>query len=98
MIVCGCAHAIGPTPSTAGRSWLAASSRDDPHAAYRLLSRSARESLSESEFVKRWRATVEERKGQLAALGPATQQAPSEHAQGLWSDGRQTELKREPDG
>jgi hypothetical protein len=77
---------------------LAAGSRDDPHAAYRLLSKSTREGLTEPEFVSHWRATTEERKSQLAALAPSRPHPPTEHARGLWSDGRQAELTRQPDG
>jgi hypothetical protein len=96
VLLIGCGHGGGPAPNNAVRAWLAAQSRDDPHAGWRTLARAARP--PEGEFVSRWRATGEERRAQASALGPLAARPPAERARALWSDGRQAELVREAAG
>jgi hypothetical protein len=94
-LMAGCAGPAAPAPSATVARWLAANAHDDPHAAYPLLADSVRRATPEKEFAARWRTTVEERRGQAAALGPL---AAREHAEARFPDGRTEPLARDPEG
>ena len=70
----GCAHAPRSTPPRAAdpaptlRAWADAVARDDPHAAWRLLSPALRAHLGESDFVLHWKAAHAELADQQDAL------------------------------
>ncbi len=96
-LVAGCARGgAGITPISAVHGYLAA--KDDPHVAYRLLSEKLRRSISEPDFAARWRQTAEERKSQVAALGPLGTKPATERARATWSDGREAALVFDPTG
>jgi hypothetical protein len=95
-LLAGCTGANGPSPATAARALLTAG--DNPHAAYHLLSKGVRRTISEDQFVNRWRASLEERKAQTAALSALLSQPTGEHARASWPDARQAELVHEPAG
>jgi hypothetical protein len=94
VLAAGCVAHL-PAPSTTVARWVAANGSDDPHAAYQLLSEPLRRAISEREFVAEWRATVDERRAQAAALGPL---AAHEFAEARFSDGRTQALAHEPTG
>jgi hypothetical protein len=98
-LVVGCTRATLPDPATTLRQYLAASARNDPQAAYALLSEEQRRRISEREFSERWRATVAERQAQAenareALAGRGASQAAELH----FSDGRSLALVRESSG
>src|SRR5262245_21856134 len=68
LLLAGCAHGHPPDPLTALRAWADALHRDDPQAAYQLLSQRDWDHLSEVDFLATWRATAEERRTQEATV------------------------------
>jgi hypothetical protein len=97
-LVLGCARGPGSPPSGGLRTWLTAQAHDDPRAAYRTLSRELQRTLSPEQFAARWRASAEERRAQTAALAALATQPGEERARGLWADGAEAKLAREPAG
>lgn len=71
LALSGCAARRGPDPTSVLIAYAAAVERDDPRAAYALLSERVRDQVSEREFLERWRATQTERRAQAAALRAA---------------------------
>jgi hypothetical protein len=70
----GCAHAPRAAPSRTAdpaatlRAWSDAIARDDPHAAWRLLSPALRAHLGESDFILQWKAAAADLSAQRDAL------------------------------
>lgn len=99
LLAVGCAHApsrsraLDPEPAIA--AWRDAIARNDPHAAYLLLSSSLRARLSEADFTLQWKSTQADLSVQEEAL-----QAPHpvRDATGETDDGRAWPLARDPDG
>jgi len=65
----GCAAAPTPDARATLRAWVDATTRDDPHAAYGLLSAELRRTLSEATFTRRFHEQSEERSAAAEALG-----------------------------
>jgi hypothetical protein len=95
LALCGCAHAPLPDPAGALEAWRRAVERDDPHAAWQLLSADTRAKIAEPAFIAEWRATSDERHAQAEALRTAPR--PRQQADVL-ANGRVTRLTREADG
>src|SRR5262245_28653576 len=93
-LLAGCARTPRPEASTVLTRYLAAESRDDPHAAYGLLADSVRKQVPEREFVARWRAAASERQAQAAAMRERSDKL-DERAEIELADGRVAALTRE---
>jgi hypothetical protein len=95
----GCAHAPPPAtrssdPEPALVAWREAIAKNDPHAAYRLLSSALRARVSEADFALQWKAAQADLSGQQEALHAAH---PVRQAAGELSDGRAWPLVHDPD-
>src|SRR5687768_9632698 len=64
------------SPRSQIEAWNAAVDRDDPKAAYALLSESMRKQIAYEEFAEKWRETPAERKRQATALGGSLRENP----------------------
>jgi hypothetical protein len=96
ILAIGCAHPgqRPRDPSPTLHAWSAAIARNDPHAAYQLLSSSLRARLSEADFTLRWKASPAE----LSAQEDALRGAPvARQASARLRDGRALPLVREGD-
>jgi hypothetical protein len=84
-------------PAETVRAWLFAVEKNDPHAAYALLSPRVRKDLSYAEFERQWKSTNEERSRQAAAMSasPAEDGAVGAAAEVSLEDGKKTRLVRE---
>jgi len=101
LALCAC-HAGGAGGSAADpaetvRAWRAAVDKNDPHAAYDLLSPRVRKDLTYAEFERQWKATGEERSRQAAAMSAAPAEAGDvgAAAEVALEDGKKTRLVRE---
>jgi hypothetical protein len=99
----GCPGARGGSdrsPHDAVQSWTQAVRRDDPQAAYALLSAPLRRALPYEEFVRRWKETPQERTQQSVDLGAGLREEAGlgERARITLSDGKTADLVREPSG
>jgi hypothetical protein len=99
LVIVGCAHgphrsrALDPEPTLA--AWRDAIARNDPHAAYALLSSSLKTRMRESDFALQWKAAQADLSVQQEALhGPH----PVHSAAGETDDGRAWPLARDPAG
>jgi hypothetical protein len=83
-------------PADTVRAWRTAVEKNDPRAAYRLLSPRVRKDLTYAEFERQWKLTGEERTRQAAAMN-ANPDATSVGAAADVSleDGKKTHLVRE---
>jgi hypothetical protein len=79
------------------RAWRSAVEKNDPHAAYALLSPRVRKDLSYAEFERQWKATGDERTHQAGAMSAAPAQPGDVGAAAEVSlaDGKKTRLVRE---
>ena len=100
--VAACAGASvgsGPVadPADTVRSWRLAVEKNDPRAAYALLSPRVRKDLTYAEFERQWKLTAEERSHQAAALsaGPGESTEVGAAAEVSLEDGKKTRLVRE---
>lgn len=84
----------------AARAWATAATRDDPEAAYELLSITVRTRVSYEDFVRSWRAHPRERARQAAAIEAAARAGKGAGERGalLLPDGETTDVAREPGG
>jgi hypothetical protein len=94
----GCAHTRGP--EDAARAWIAAVDRDDPAAAYALLSTEVQREVPKEQFLERWRANREAARMESPALrqgiqGGAVKEARILYGEGLWAE---LALERPPSG
>lgn len=89
----------GPSATDALRAWNEAVDRDDPRAAYALLSPAAQKQVPYEDFERRWRAHPEERRRQAHALGASLGGAAQipERATVTLHDGQTATLVREGD-
>src|SRR5260370_31595262 len=86
-------------PESGLAAYAKALERDDPRAAYGLLSAEQRQRLGEAEFTTRWRATVEERKNQAALVAAVlAERRVTERARVVRADGRSSVTVLEPAG
>jgi len=87
----------GPSPADPGGvvgAWKSALERDDPKAAYALLSPRVRKDLPYAEFEKQWRDHAAERKRQAAAMGQSAGPLDATADVAL-EDGKKARLSRE---
>src|SRR5690606_18851350 len=94
---CGAGGAAG-TPAASGvRAYLEALKRDDPQAAYRLLSEEAKQAVTYEEFASRWQRSQTERAYQVRALeeGLRGDEDLGERASVRYRDGKTVGLSRE---
>jgi hypothetical protein len=94
---CG-GHRAPSSPASRGvEAYLAALKRDDPRAAYGLMSSSARKQTSFDEFALQWKQSEQERKAQIAQLEATLKGNPDvgERALISFSDGKLVQLERE---
>jgi hypothetical protein len=83
-------------PSETVRAWHAALERNDPRAAYELLSPRVRKDLSYSTFERQWAETRDERAKQQSSMGASPGEADlSAAAEVALPDGKKTRLVRE---
>ena len=84
-------------PAETVRAWRAAVEKNDPHAAYDLLSPRVRKELTYTEFERQWKATGDERSRQAAAMSatPAEDGEVGAAAEVALEDGKKTRLVRE---
>ena len=99
---CGHGRPLSPSasadPTGLLQAWSRAVARNDPHAAYGLLSSATRAQLSELAFTTEWRASAEERQTQATELhAQAGKRAWRETAQ-VVSGGRTSPVVRESVG
>jgi hypothetical protein len=95
---CGASSSGRAPPAKHGvTAFMNALERENPRAAYELLSRNVRASLSFHEFARDWTADRAERTWQAARLGEALRGYPdvSERAAVSFSDGKSVVLERE---
>jgi hypothetical protein len=96
VLLIGCAHRrtpLDPEPTLA--AWRDAIARNDPHAAYALLSSSLKARLKEADFALQWKATQADLSAQEEALHAPH---PLRAAAGETDDGRAWPLVRDPAG
>jgi hypothetical protein len=96
LLLTACAHRAAPDVRAPLRAWAEAARRDDPHAAWLLLSAAERKRVPEAQFRATWVASRAERDERAAALAAA----PLEVAMvaDVKVGDRTTRLLREPDG
>jgi hypothetical protein len=95
----GCAAPKAPGPGDTLRAFVAAVERDDPRAAWLLLSTETRAHLREDDFRVRWKSTRDEQRAEAAALSRALAASRvHERAKLTRTDGRSVGLAREPAG
>ena len=102
LIVCVLAACAGPrgpsTPASTGvHAYLSALKRDDPRAAYGLLSSATRKKVSYDEFALQWKQNPKERKWQIEAIERSLEGNPDvgERARVTFSDGKIVPLERD---
>jgi hypothetical protein len=101
LAAASCARAPEPRSdsTTVLGLFAAASARNDPHAAYQLLSTTTRAQRSETDFAAQWKASARELASQerrmrvVAAAGPLPR-----HAEIHFADGRTLALTRDAEG
>jgi hypothetical protein len=98
LLVClACAsgpRAAGADPNVTVKAWRDAVARDDPHAAWALLSPEMQKQMPYPEFERRWKSSRAERERQATALG-AESEATGASAEISMDDGKKTTLRRE---
>jgi hypothetical protein len=99
LAILGCAHAPPPAtrasdPEPALAAWRQAIAKNDPHAAYQLLSSALRTRVTEADFALQWKAAQADLSAQEEAL-----HAPHavRHAAGELADGRAWPLVHDSD-
>jgi hypothetical protein len=94
----GCPAAAGgpppADPADAVQAWKRALEKDDPKAAYALLSPRVQKDLPYAEFEKQWKETAAERQRQAAAMGKETGPLEASAVVAL-DDGKKARLLRE---
>jgi PAS domain-containing protein len=97
LALAGCGAPGLPAPRSAVAAYLSALERDDPHAAWALLSDPVRARLREPAFRERWSASADERKAQAAALKAALDRGGplDEWASVVFPDGQRVPVARE---
>ncbi len=98
VTIAGCGPTLSSRPAADGvRELVAALKRDDPKAAYALLSSDTRRQLSYDQFASAWKLHAAERAWQIRALEDSLRGDPDvgERAQVSYRDGRTIELDRD---
>lgn len=98
LLLAGCAHPTLPHPDSALLGFASAETRDDPHAAYLLLSAAVRSQLSEAKFTDEWRDSAAERVAHAKALEAAATKRRWKETSQVRSDPWVASLVRDPNG
>jgi hypothetical protein len=98
LLLSACATAPSADPSSLLQAWTRAVDRNDPHAAYALLSSGTRAQITEAAFTIEWRASAEERRAQAAALRAQTGKHSWRETAQVVSAGRTSPVVRESVG
>jgi hypothetical protein len=83
-------------PEDAIAAYLAAVERDDPNAAYALLSREARRELSREQFLLAWRDNRDDARAETAPIRDALKGGAVPEARVLYGDGFAARLAQDP--
>lgn len=80
-----CAHRAAPEDTV--RAYLTALDKDDPDAAYKLLSQETRREVTREQFVAHWRENRDAARSEAAAVREGIGHGAAEEARVIYSDG-----------
>jgi hypothetical protein len=85
LLLCACAHRAAPEDTV--RAYLTALDKDDPDAAYKLLSQETRREVTREQFVAHWRENRDAARSESAAVREGVGRGAAEEARVIYSDG-----------